>query len=100
MHSIFLVIDLVLQLYVWCLIIYVVMSWLVAFNVINTYNRFVGTVMDVLYRVTEPPLRPIRRILPSMNGIDLSPVVLILLIILVRSLMREYGLLVPGMGYG
>ena len=93
MHSLFMIVDLVLELYIWCLIIYVVVSWLIAFNVINTYNRFVSTVLNFLYQITEPPLRPIRRVLPVLGGIDLSPLALILIIILIRSLMREYGLL-------
>ncbi len=95
MHSIFMIVDLVLELYIWCLIIYVVMSWLITFNVINTHNRFVSLVLNFLYQITEPPLRPIRRILPNMGGIDLSPLALILIVILIRSLMREYGLLSP-----
>lgn len=93
MQSLFMVIDLVLELYIWCLIIYVVVSWLIAFNVINTYNRFVSTVLNFLYQITEPPLRPIRRVLPVFGGVDLSPLALILIIILIRSLMREYGML-------
>ncbi len=95
MYSIFMIVDLILELYIWCLIIYVVMSWLITFNVINTHNRFVSMALNFLYQITEPPLRPIRRILPNMGGIDLSPLALILLVILIRSLMREYGLLTP-----
>lgn len=93
MQSIFYVVDLVLELYVWCLIIYVVLSWLTAFNVVNTSNRFVSNVLNVLYQITEPPLRPIRRMLPNFGGLDLSPLALILIIILIRSLIREYGML-------
>lgn len=93
MQSLFYVVDLVLELYVWCLIIYVVLSWLITFNVINTHNRFVGNVLNVLYQITEPPLRPIRRLLPNFGGLDLSPLALILIIILIRSLIREYGML-------
>jgi YggT family protein len=66
------------------------MSWLVAFNVLNTRNRFVYQVGDMLYRLTEPALRPIRRVLPNLGGIDLSPVVLILLLVFIRSLLFEY----------
>lgn len=81
---IIIVIDFLLQTYMWILIAAVIMSWLVAFNVINTRNRAVYMIGDFLNRVTEPVLRPIRRILPSLGGIDLSPMVLILLIWLVR----------------
>jgi len=74
-------------------IIYVVVSWLVAFDVINTRNNFVRTVGDTLYRLTEPALRPIRRVMPNLGGVDLSPMVLILLLWFVRELMYYY--LVP-----
>ncbi len=70
----------VINIYVWLLIISVVMSWLVTFNIINTGNRFVYMVGDFLYRITEPLLAPIRRFLPFMGGMDISPVVLILLL--------------------
>lgn len=76
-------------LYVWALIISAIMSWLIAFNVINTQNRFIYTVMDVLYRITEPALRPIRRFLPNMGGVDLSPVVLILLLWFVQNMLER-----------
>ena len=71
----------VLDFYMWVIIVGAVLSWLVAFNVINTQNRFVRAVGDFLYRLTEPVLRPIRRILPPFGGLDLSPLVLIFLII-------------------
>ena len=73
-------------LYIWALILSAVLSWLVAFNVINTNNRFIYLAGDFLHRVTEPALRPIRRYLPNLGGIDLSPIVLILLLIFVRDL--------------
>lgn len=79
----------VLQIYVWCLLISVILSWLVAFKVINTSNRFVYLVGDVLYRITEPALGRIRRFLPNMGGVDLSPVVLILLIIFVQEILTR-----------
>lgn len=83
----------VLDLYVWVLIISAILSWLIAFNVINTHNRVVYTISDILYRLTEPALRPIRNILPNLGGIDLSPVVLILIIMFVQRLILNYGLL-------
>ena len=79
----------VIDLYIWVLIISAVMSWLVAFGVINTNNRFVYTVLDVLWRLTEPVLRPIRRLLPNLGGIDISPVILILLLYFVRNLLMR-----------
>lgn len=90
MQSLIILIDMVLNLYMWLLIASAILSWLVAFNVINTRNRFIYAVGDFLYRITEPVLRPIRRVLPSFGGIDLSPVVLILLLIFLRNLLWEY----------
>ncbi|MBK1663062.1 hypothetical protein CKO38_03650 [Rhodospirillum rubrum] len=79
------VISVAINIFIWFLIASAVLSWLVAFNVVNTSNRFVYTVGDFLYRLTEPVLRPIRRILPDMGGIDLSPIVLILLLYFIQS---------------
>jgi YggT family protein len=62
-----------------------ILSWLIAFNVVNTQNRFVYTVADMLYRVTEPALRPIRNIIPNLGGIDISPVILILFLLFIRD---------------
>lgn len=83
----------VIGLYIWVLIISAVMSWLVAFGVVNTNNRIVYTILDVLWRLTEPALRPIRRLLPNLGGIDISPVILILLLIFLRDLLLRlaYG---------
>jgi YggT family protein len=93
MQSLFLLIDTILGLYVWILIASAILSWLVAFNVVNTRNRAVYVIGDFLYRVTEPLLAPIRRILPNLGGLDLSPIIVILIIFFIRNLMREYGLL-------
>lgn len=79
-------INTIVTIYIWLLIASAVLSWLVAFNVINTSNRFVYTLGDFLYRVTEPALRPIRRLLPNLGGIDISPIVLILLLYFLRDL--------------
>jgi YggT family protein len=78
------VIDLALELYIWVLIIGAVLSWLVAFGVVNRYNRFVQVVGDFITRITEPVLRPIRRIVPPLGGVDLSGLVLIFIIIFIR----------------
>lgn len=80
MEALLLLIVRLLSLYKWILIIWVVLSWLISFNVVNTRNRFVYLLSDFLYRVTEPALRPIRRILPNFGGIDISPVILIFII--------------------
>jgi YggT family protein len=82
-------IDNVITLYIWILIFAAVLSWLVAFNVVNTRNRLVYVMGDFLYRITEPALRPIRRFIPSMGGIDISPIVLMLLLWFLRDLMYE-----------
>lgn len=79
------VVSIAINLYIWILVASAVLSWLVAFNVINTSNRFVATVGEALYRLTEPVLRPIRRILPNLGGLDISPVVLILGLVFVDS---------------
>ena len=89
MNALFWLIDQVIGLYITLVIIQVVLSWLVAFNVVNTSNRFVYLVGDFLYRVTEPALKPVRRILPAMGGIDLSPVVLILLLYFLQILVHR-----------
>jgi YggT family protein len=91
-HSLIILIDMVLNLYMWVLIASAILSWLVAFNVINTRNRVVYAIGDFLYRITEPVLRPIRRFLPNFGGVDLSPVVLILLLIFLRNLLWEYAI--------
>ena len=80
-------IDYVLDLYIWIIIITAILSWLVAFNVINMRNDFVRSIWLGLNAVTEPLLRPIRRVLPDLGGIDISPVILILIIVFIRSVL-------------
>ncbi len=86
---IFGLIDIVLGLFVWILILAVVMSWLISFNVVNTTNRVVYMISDFLYRITEPVLRPIRRLLPNLGGLDISPIVLLLAIWFLRDVLRR-----------
>ena len=74
----------ILDIYWYLVIIQAVISWLIAFNVINTYSRPVAMVLDFLYRITEPILRPIRQIVPSFSGLDVSPIILLLIIWLVE----------------
>jgi len=76
---------LVIDLYIWVVIASAILSWLVAFNVVNTNNRVVLVIGDTLYRLTEPALRPIRSIVPNLGGIDISPVILILLLLFIRD---------------
>jgi YggT family protein len=84
------VILLVLQLYIYIVIAAAVFSWLVAFNVINTRNHVVALIGDFLYRITEPTLRPIRSVLPNLGGIDISPIILFLIIILIERVIVYY----------
>ncbi len=77
----------VIEIYIWVVIIGVVLSWLVHFRVLNTSNRFVYLVGDFVYRITEPALRPIRGLLPNLGGIDISPVVLILVLYFAKDLL-------------
>lgn len=90
MNTIVGLISSLIDLYMWVVIIYVVLSWLVAFDIVNTRNQFVRTIGDFLYRITEPALRPFRRILPNLGGVDLSPLALIIVLLLIRGLMQEY----------
>ena len=90
MRAILDIVLLVLQIYIWLLIASAVLSWLVAFNVVNTRNQVVATIGDFLYRITEPVLRPIRGAMPNLGGIDVSPVILILLILLLENVIIRY----------
>jgi YggT family protein len=92
MRSLLILIDTIIEIYVWILIASAVLSWLIAFGVVNTYNRFVNTIGEMLYRLTEPVLRPIRSFLPNLGGVDISPMVLILLLFFLRNLLYEYFL--------
>ena len=89
MKSIFILFDNIINLYIWVLIINVIMSWVVAFNVLNTSNRFVYSVLDISQRMTDPPLNFIRRYLPNFGSIDISPIILILGIMFLRNLVFE-----------
>ncbi len=95
MKSILILIDSVVTIYIWILIINALLSWLIAFNVLNTSNRLVYSLLDVSYKMTDPLLRPIRNFLPNLGNIDISPVVLILLLMFLRNLIFEF--LAPAM---
>jgi len=98
MNALFFLIDTVLEIYLFFIFVWVIMSWLISFGVVPTYNRFVVGLMDFLYRVTEPALGRIRQFLPVMGGIDLSPIILILGIWFIRNLIR-YDI-APALGVG
>jgi YggT family protein len=87
--ALFWLIDRLISLYTWCVILAAVFSMLASFGVLDTRNRIVWTIGDFLYRITEPALRPIRNLLPNFGGIDISPVILILLLQAARMLINE-----------
>ena len=90
MHPLLWLIITVLDVYAFILFVWVIVSILIAFNVINTHNRFVAIVADFLYKVTEPALRPIRQFLPNLGGIDISPLILWIIIQFVRYTIIYY----------
>ena len=78
-------ISYLLTIYVYIVIAMAILSWLIAFNVVNTRNPVVRMIAELLYRLTEPALRPIRNLLPNMGGIDISPIILFLIILFIQS---------------
>jgi YggT family protein len=90
MRALFIVIDKALWFYLYLVLAAVVMSWLIAFNVVNTRNQFVGMIADFLYRITEPALRPIRRRRPNLGGIDRSPIILFFIIYFLSLVINLY----------
>lgn len=84
------VVNIVLDLFKWVMLAMIIMSWLISFNVINTRNQFVYSVWQILNQLTEPVLRPIRRMLPNMNGLDLSPLVVFLIIMFIQQFIALY----------
>ncbi|MDA9623774.1 YggT family protein [Pelagibacteraceae bacterium] len=95
MKSLLILFDSIVSLYIWILIINAVISWLVAFNVLNTNNRFVYSILDISYKLTDPPLNYIRRFLPNLGSVDISPIILILGLMFLRNLVFE--MLAPGL---
>ena len=89
MKSIFILLDSIITIYLWIIIINALLSWLVAFNVLNTQNRFVYSVLDATYKLTDPALNKIRRFIPTFGSIDISPVVLILILMFLRNIIFE-----------
>ena len=89
MKSIFILLDSVIEVYLWVIIVNAILSWLVAFNILNTQNRFVFSVLDATYKLTDPALNQIRRFIPTFGSIDISPLVLILALMFLRNLVFE-----------
>ena len=89
MNSILALLNEIIGLYIWVLVINAVASWLVAFNVINTSNRFVYSVLEISYKLTDPPLRYIRSFMPNLGTVDISPIVLILALVFLRNFINE-----------
>jgi YggT family protein len=90
MRAVLDIVIIVLDLYVWLLIASAILSWLIAFNVVNTRNAFVAAVAEFLYRITEPLLAPIRSFMPNLGGLDISPIILILIIMFIQRVIAYY----------
>ena len=95
MKSIFILLDSIITIYLWIIIINALLSWLVAFNILNTQNRFVFSILDATHKMTDPALNKIRNFIPTFGSIDLSPVILILLLMFLRNLIFE--IFAPGL---
>ena len=90
MKSILILLDSVVSIYIWILIINAILSWLIAFNVLNTQNRVVYSILELSYRLTDPFLNRIRRFLPNLGSFDISPIILLLLIWFIEMCMKLY----------
>ncbi|MEO1194391.1 MAG: YggT family protein [Pseudomonadota bacterium] len=96
LQPLFNVIYMAIEIYIWMVIAMAIVSWLVAFDIINRHNQFVSTVGRFLWKITEPPLRPIRRILPDLGGIDISPIILILALYFLQGMIVRLSLSMAG----
>ena len=95
MKSIFFFLDSIITIYLWIIIINAILSWLVAFNVLNTQNRFVFSILDTTYKLTDPALNKIRRFIPMFGSIDISTIILILILMFLRNIIFE--IFAPGL---
>ena len=95
MKSIFILLDSIITIYLWIIIINAILSWLVAFNILNTQNRFVFSVLDTTHKLTDPALNKIRRFIPTFGSVDVSPVILILILMFLRNIIFE--IFAPGL---
>lgn len=93
------IVNIAIDLYIWAIIISAILTWLVHFGVVNVRNQFVSMIGEFLWRLTEPALRPIRRFVPSMGGIDISPIILILLLWFVQMVIGNIHLSLMRAGY-
>jgi YggT family protein len=89
MKSIFILLDSIITIYLWIIIVNAVLSWLVAFSILNTQNRFIFSVLDATYKLTDPALNKIRKFIPTFGSIDISPIILILALMFLRNLVFE-----------
>jgi YggT family protein len=87
--SIFILLDSLITIYLWVIIVNAILSWLITFNILNTQNRFVFSVLDTTYKLTDPILNKIRRFVPTFGSIDISPIILILGLMFLRNLVFE-----------
>lgn len=88
----FTIINIAIDLFIWVLIISAILSWLIAFNIVNTQNQLVYLIRDFTYRLTEPLLAPIRRMMPDLGGVDLSPIILILILYFIQMVLKNIAL--------
>ena len=95
MKSLFLLVDSIINIYIWLIIINAILSWLVSFNILNTQSRFVFAILNATHQLTDPVLNKIRKFIPNLGSIDISPIVLILLLFFIRNLFFE--LLAPNL---
>ena len=95
MKSIFVLLDSIITIYLWIIITNAILSWLVAFNILNTQNRFVFSILDATYKMTDPALNKIRRFIPTFGSIDISPIILILFLMFLRNVIFE--IFAPGL---
>ena len=95
MKSIFVLLDSIITIYLWIIITNAILSWLVAFNILNTQNRFVFSILDTTYKMTDPALNKIRRFIPTFGSIDISPIILILFLMFLRNVIFE--IFAPGL---
>ena len=95
MKSLFILLDSIITIYLWIIIINAILSWLVAFNILNTQNRFVFSVLDTTHKMTDPALNKIRRFIPTFGSVDISPIILILILMFLRNIIFE--IFAPGL---
>jgi YggT family protein len=91
MYALLATLSMILTLVWWVFLIMIIMSWLISFNIINTRNQFVASIWRVLNQITEPILKPIRRVIPPMGGLDLSPLIVFVIIFFLQNLISNFA---------